>query len=117
VQTLNHRLKVWIVVAGITLLLLVGGERWVAAQSVVNLQADISQLRLEVNQLRSQVLALSRQRSPLPSPPPASRPLRPEALSDRQMLERLATLAIEAKDRLTALEKRMAQLEQKVKPE
>jgi BMFP domain-containing protein YqiC len=33
------------------------------------------------------------------------------------MLERLATLAIEAKDRLTALEKRMAQLEQKVKPE
>ncbi len=116
-QTLNRRLKVWILVVGITLLLLLGGDRWVVAQSVVNLQADISQLRLEVSQLKSQVLALSRLRSPLPFPAPASRPGRPEAPSDRQMLDRLATLAIAAKDRLTALEKRVAQLEQKVKPE
>jgi len=48
---------------------------------------------------------------PSNSTPSISRPTRPLALGDRQIVDRLATLAIEAKDRLNALESRVAKLE------
>jgi len=88
----------------------------VLAQSNANLQADIYQLRSEVSQLRAQVNSLSRQGvSRAPVPPPTSRPRGAETLSDRQLLDRLATLAIEAKDRLSALEKRVTKLEKQTR--
>jgi len=88
----------------------------VLAQSNANLQADIYQLRSEVSQLRAQVNSLSRQGgSRASTPPPTSRPRGAEMLTDRQLLDRLATLAIEAKDRLSALENRVAKLEKQAK--
>lgn len=82
------------------------------AQSASNLQADIFELRSQVNQLRAQVAQLSRQ-SPSTSRivPSSKAPRSPTDPSDPQIIDRLAVLAIEAKDRLTALENRVSKLE------
>jgi outer membrane murein-binding lipoprotein Lpp len=83
-----------------------------AAQTSVNLQADITNLRSQVSQLRAEVAQLRSQRS-ASTPAPAATPRRsrtPE-LTDDQIVDRLAILAIEAKDRLNALESRVAKLE------
>jgi uncharacterized protein involved in type VI secretion and phage assembly len=82
------------------------------AQATFNLQNDINQLRSQMQQLRAEVSQL-RQGNTIPfNPTPSiSRPPRPSTLSDRQMIDRLATLAIEAKDRLNALESRVSKLE------
>ena len=88
------------------------------AQSISNLQADLFNLRSQVSQLRAQVNQLSRQNSPqLPSSGTTSRgTLRLSSdPTDRQMLDRLAILAIEAKDRLNSLEERVSRLEQRIK--
>lgn len=87
------------------------------AQSPVNLQADLFNLRAEVSQLRSEVAQLRGQSGygvtrPVPTAPTRSRS--PE-LSDRQIVDRLATLAIEAKERLRALENRVTQLENRLR--
>ncbi|MCL6436907.1 MAG: hypothetical protein K6T90_22420 [Leptolyngbyaceae cyanobacterium HOT.MB2.61] len=87
------------------------------AQSVANLQADLYNLRVQVNQLQAQVAQLSQRnfsRSPSSSPAPRI-PSGSPYLSDRQMLDRLAILAIEAKDRLNALEQRVSRLEKRTK--
>lgn len=93
--------------------LLLGWQGRTQAQVTVNLQADINDLRSQVTQLRSEVIQL-RQRgyasAPAPSLPSSRRTRSPE-LSDQQMLDRLAILAIEAKDRLNALEARVGRLE------
>ncbi|MGI0488012.1 hypothetical protein ACN4EK_21445 [Pantanalinema rosaneae CENA516] len=105
--------KFWVVGILITALLLMLQGR-VTAQPSYNLQSDIYVLRAEVSQLRAQVAQLSARQgagaAPSRSPAPTSRARSPE-LSDQQMLDRLAILAIEAKDRLNALEGRMAALE------
>jgi hypothetical protein len=86
------------------------------AQSVSNLQADIFSLRSEVNQLRSQLSQLGSARlggyaaQPGPSQP---RTIAGERLTDAQIVDRLATLAIEAKERLKSLEARVSKLEQR----
>ena len=84
-----------------------------SAQATFNLQNDITQLRSQVQQLQSEVNQLRRGNSSPPSnsTPSISRPTRASTLSDRQMIDRLATLAIEAKDRLNALESRLSKLE------
>lgn len=83
-----------------------------SAQATFNLQNDINQLRSQVQQLRSEVNQLRRGNAiPLNPPPSISRPTRTSTLSDRQIIDRLATLAIEAKDRLNALESRVSKLE------
>ncbi len=84
-----------------------------SAQATFNLQNDINQLRSQMQQLQSEVNQLRRGDSfRFPNlTPPIPRPTSPSALSDRQMIDRLATLAIEAKDRFNALESRLSQLE------
>lgn len=89
-----------------------------SAQSPINLQADIFRLRQQVNQLQAQVSQLSGRgglRSNANLPAPRSSPRRSSELSDSQIVDQLATLAIEAKDRLSALEQRVARLEQRLK--
>ena len=85
------------------------------AQSVSNLQSDLFALRSEVSQLRSQLAQLGAGRSgysqqPVPS---QTRTIGGEKLSDSQIVDRLATLAIEAKERLKSLETRVSKLEKK----
>lgn len=87
-------------------------QRGTAAQSVSNLQADLFELRSQVSQLRAQVAQLRGQSpSGTRTPTPGKIPRSPTDPSDPQIIERLATLAIEAKERLTALESRVAKLE------
>ena len=89
-------------------------QQRVDAQSVSNLQADLYNLRSQVSQLQQQVNQLSRGAAPPRSSAPVPRNSTPGAsLSDRQMLDRLAVLAIEAKDRLNALETRVTRLEKR----
>ncbi len=84
-----------------------------SAQSVYNLQSDINQLRAQVSLLQSQVAQISRQGgAPASQPAPRTSSGTPY-ISDRQMLDRLAVLAIEAKDRMNALEQRIARLEKR----
>lgn len=83
-----------------------------SAQATFNLQNDINQLRSQVQQLQSEVNQLRRGNFPPPNLTPSiPRPTRPSTLSDRQIIDRLATLAIEAKDQLNALESRLSKLE------
>lgn len=109
--------KSWIIgIFAIALLLILQGQ--VTAQIPYNLQSDIYGLRAEVNQLRAQVAQLLARQGTggitTRQPAPTTRARSPE-LTEQQMLDRLATLAIEAKDRLNALESRMAALENRLK--
>ncbi len=106
-----RRVGLMVAVSLLTLLLWQGRT---AAQSAANLQADIFQLRSQISQLRAQVAQLSRQNpSSVRGVPPSRAPRSPTDPSDPQIIDRLATLAIEAKDRLTALENRVSKLERK----
>ena len=97
-----------LLLSAVVLSLLLNHDRGLA-QSSVNLQADLFSLRSEVRQLRAEVAQLRGQRGFVAPPPSRSRS---PQLNDGQIIDRLATLAIEAKDRLTALENRMTRLEQ-----
>lgn len=98
--------------------LVLGWQGRTQAQQNVNLQADINNLRSQVNLLRSQVVQMRQQggysSAPAPSLPP-SRRTRPPELTDQQMLDRLAVLAIEAKDHLNALEARVSRIESRLR--
>ncbi len=85
------------------------------AQSASNLQADIFALRSQVSELRAQVAQLSRQSQPGTRLTVPIRPLRsPNDPTDSQIIDRLSILAIEAKDRLSALEARVSKLEKRL---
>ncbi|MDX2229121.1 MAG: hypothetical protein NW220_05770 [Leptolyngbyaceae cyanobacterium bins.349] len=87
-----------------------------SAQVSVNLQADVNNLRSQVSQLQSEVAQLRAQRGIPSAPVPAApRRARSPELTDTQIVDRLAILAIEAKDRLNALESRVAKLENRVR--
>ena len=104
-----RRLGLVLITAILTFLLLQGRT---PAQSASNLQADIFELRSQVSQLRAQIAQLSRQSPSTPRPTSPSRiPRSPTDPTDPQIIDRLAVLAIEAKDRLTALESRVSKLE------
>jgi len=86
------------------------------AQVSVNLQADVTNLRSQVAQLRAEVAQLRSQRGgAVPAIPSTPRRARSPELTDDQIVDRLAILAIEAKDRLNALESRVARLEKSVR--
>lgn len=87
-----------------------------SAQATFNVQNDINQLRSQMQQLQAEVNQLRRGNASIPSTTPSiPRPTRTSTLSDRQIIDRLATLAIEAKDRLNALESRVHKLEARFK--
>lgn len=83
------------------------------AQSVVNLQADVNRLRQQVFQLQSQMGQLNGR--PTIAAPSGTVPRRTQGaqLSTPELLDRLAELAVEAKDRLNKLEARVTKLEQR----
>jgi uncharacterized small protein (DUF1192 family) len=100
------------IVLSIAVFLVLLFQRYTAAQSVANLQADIFDLRSQISQLRAEVAQLRHQPSSrIPSDPPSQRIPRSPNPTDQQIVDRLAILAIEAKDRLNALEARVSRLE------
>lgn len=109
-------LKTFGLILATTALIVLMLQAHTRAQSTTNLQADIFDLRSQVSQLRSEVVQLrsSRGYSPsTPTPPAARRRARSPELTDAQIIDRLAILAIEAKDRLNALESRVSKLEKR----
>lgn len=99
-----------IIITAILMVLLV--PKQAPAQLSINLQADVNALRSQVAQLQSEVAQLRNQRGIIPTPvQPTPRRARSVDLSDPQIIDRLAVLAIEAKDRLNALESRVTKLE------
>lgn len=105
-----RRLGLILITAILTFMLLQGRT---SAQSASNLQADIFELRSQVNQLRAQVAQIRQAPSDSRLAPSKKAPRSPTDPSDPQIVDRLAVLAIEAKDRLTALEGRVSKLEQR----
>jgi len=90
---------------------------------ISRLEADNSQLRAQINRLESQVYRLvesgsrsGRVNQPAPpiAPPPSQRSSRMSTTDP--MFDRLATLVIELKERIVALEAQVADLEKKVSP-
>ncbi|WP_144053724.1 hypothetical protein [Baaleninema simplex] len=82
---------------------------------VSRLESDLWQLRSQVRQLSSQVSRLGNSR-PNPAPEPLEIPSERlpsgSILADDPMFERLATLVVEQKRRLDAIEERLEVLEQ-----
>jgi uncharacterized protein YceH (UPF0502 family) len=82
---------------------------------ISRLEAETYQLRSQINQLQSQVLGLNqstqRTGSTKPAPPIAPRGNRPASADP--MFDRLATLAIELKQRINKLEAQVAELQKK----
>jgi uncharacterized protein YceH (UPF0502 family) len=103
------KLGLFLAIAGLVVFLL---QPKTNAQSTVNLQADVSDLRSQVSQLRAEISQL-RQSGGLSYRPGSSAPNRSRAVEplSGSMVDRLAILAIEAKERLNALEARVARLE------
>ncbi|MBD1862813.1 MULTISPECIES: hypothetical protein [Trichocoleus] len=114
----------WLKILGFTGLVIVGlvllpGR--LAAQStallesrLARLESDGYQLRAEISRLEAQIYSLSRSGTRLPEPSrpaaPAITPPRPTPATT-PILDRLATLLIELKERVTNVEARMTQLE------
>lgn len=103
-------LRLGLILVTVLLTLLLQGRTM--AQSASNLQADIFELRSQVSQLRAQVAQLRQSPSGARLAPPVKAPRSATDPSDPQIVDRLAILAIEAKDRLYALENRVSKLEQ-----
>jgi hypothetical protein len=101
-------------ILGLGLLMVLLLQSRVSAQAVFNLQSDIANLRAQVNQLQSQVALLSQSRG-IQLSIPSRTVRRPGDPTESQIVDRLATLAIEAKDRLNKLEARVSRLEQRVR--
>jgi BMFP domain-containing protein YqiC len=115
----NFSWKLWLGVAIASLLLLLTLLQVPApAQSVTNLTARITRLESENSGLRSRVSRLESQLSRVgnavgvrvPQPPTEQGPVRGELSSD-PMFDRLATLAIEQRERMDRLEARLNALE------
>jgi hypothetical protein len=100
----------------LSLLLLLQGCAPVQAQGslesrVSRLESEIFGLRSQVNQLQSQLTGRGRGNSPS-IPPATSGSVSSKPFND-PMFDRLATLVIELKERLNAVESRLAKLEGK----
>lgn len=73
---------------------------------VSRLEADIFQLRSQINQLQAQ----SGRNNPIPNRPATTTPRINNRRSSDPMFDRLATLVIELKERIQVLEAQVAQL-------
>ncbi|MCT7984255.1 hypothetical protein NG796_13210 [Laspinema sp. A4] len=92
---------------------------------IARLESEIFSLRSQLNQLQSDVARLARQPAasppisrPQPSEesPPVSTPRKPDDPSLAQQFDNLAILAIELKERITAVEERLAEIEVQISP-
>jgi hypothetical protein len=93
--------------------------RPIVAQSDTAIRSEITSLRSRVSRLEAEIRSVGRSGS-RPSTPSQPRQITPPQEvngvavgSSDPMFERLATLTIELKERVTSLEKRVAQIEQK----
>jgi hypothetical protein len=91
----------------------------IVAQSDTAIRSEITSLRSRVARLEAEIRSVGRSGS-RPSTPSQPRQITPPQEVDgvivgssNPMFERLATLTIELKERVTSLEKRVAQIEQK----
>jgi polyhydroxyalkanoate synthesis regulator phasin len=97
-------------------------QRAVSAQSINSISAEVNSLYTRVNQLENEVRQLSRlvaqiNRVSQPNPLPTREKPNSEIASDEpnaSMFDRLATLAIELKERVKELEKRISLVEKKL---
>ena len=106
----------------ISLMMISTANNPVVSQSTTGLNAEISSLRSRVNRLESEIRRLSRS-SNLPSPrataPPRNNP--PSTIdgnligSSDPLFERFATLLIELKEDVRDLNKRLIEVENKIK--
>jgi uncharacterized protein YceH (UPF0502 family) len=103
---------------GIVLLLVLSLQPITTAQVSSNVTARVSRLETEnstlrsrVNRLESDVARLSRASGVELSPPGQSSEPSSSAASSDPMFDRLATLAIELRDRIITLEEKVADLE------
>lgn len=109
------RIGMWLTMGFLATLLVFNWQARTAAQSTANLQADLYRLQSQVAQLQAQVAQLSGRAGYSTAPSPAPNRQTRINPADREIVDRLATLAIEAKDRLSALETRVGRLEQRLR--
>lgn len=104
-----------LLILALVLLLFVGFQETVAAQSTAQLSSRISRLESENSVLRSRLSRLESQVArvgrasgvAIPDQPPIAAD---SALADDPMFDRLATLVIELRDRIIVLENQVAEL-------
>lgn len=106
-----------LIIIGISALLLITIQQFTPAQAQVGLvESRLSRVESELVGIRSQLNQLTGNR-PAPGvsvPAPSNLPIpsRPSRFSDAQF-DRLATLVIESRDRIQALEQKVARLEKR----
>lgn len=110
-------MKRLLIIASVSALILIVTQLFSPAQAQIGLvESRLTRVESELIGIRSQLNQLSGNRSaPGVSVPAASNlpiPSRPSRLSDAQF-DRLATLVIESRDRIKALEDRVAKLEKR----
>jgi outer membrane protein TolC len=110
-------MKRLLVILGSVALMLLALQTFLPAQAQVGLvESRLARVESELAGIRSQLSQLSALRpSPgvaVPAPRTALPPQRPTKFTDAQF-DRLATLVIESRDRIEALEAKVAQLERR----
>lgn len=108
-------MKSFLVVVGITTLILIATQLFAPANAQIGLvESRLARVESELVGIQSQIsqLAAGRGGISVPSPSAAQTPVRSIKYTDAQF-DRLATLVIESRDRIKALEDRVAKLEKR----
>lgn len=109
--------KLFVIASSIALLILLAVQFFSPAQAQVGLvESRLARVESELAGIRSQLNQLSVNRSgsgvSVPTPRNSLPPQRPSRFTDSQF-DRLATLVIESRDRIEALEAKIAKLEKR----
>ena len=110
-------MKNFFVVVGVTALILIATQFFSPAEAQIGLvESRLSRVESELIGIQSQLSQLSLQRpragASVPSPSVSPSPARSGKFTDAQF-DRLATLVIESRDRIKALEDKVAKLEKR----